>query len=58
MDSVTNHTTVQPPSKEEQAQRRGDVAMEMLRSMNEDWEYISETEKRDTIRNVIRVLEN
>ncbi len=53
-----NHPTVQPPTQEEQEATRDEIALELLRCLDEDWEYMTENERRREVRDSMRVLDN
>ena len=52
-----DHPTVEPPTKAEQERTRRKTALELLRCLDEDWEYQKEHERRGKIRDVMCVLE-
>lgn len=55
---ASKHPTVQPPTKEEQETTQCSTALELLRCLDEDWEYMTEAERRQEVRNTKRVLNN
>lgn len=52
------HSTVRPPTREEQERSRSTIALEVLRSLHEDWEFMTDSQQRQAVRNTIRVLEH
>lgn len=54
-----NYPTSNPPSTaEEHTPPQRSVALELLRCINEDWEFIGESEKKERVEDAIAVLDN
>lgn len=53
-----DHITVQPPTEAEINRTQCDIAHNLLEELDEDWEVLKDRDRRRTIRNVMKVLEN
>lgn len=57
-DFGINHPTVEPPTPEQQAKDRPQKALDVLERLNREWENVTETDKRRSVRHAIAVLNN